>query len=176
MPNLVLIMGCPGVGKTTLAKEYLKRYRYVYLDNNFIADAIDPNSRTSDYYLKFRPFIYPILYRVALENLRVGNSVLLDVPHVTHMQKREWHAEIAEIANSGGSGLKIVRCYCSETILKKRIKDRGKERDQEKLDNWSAFMEKEPLRVPIPLDHIEIDTEIPIVQQINLVSDYLGDK
>src|SRR5229473_148807 len=84
--SLVLLMGVAGSGKTTLATEILRSAWLVYLDNNFIADAFYSKTRTDPDYLKLRKNLYDILYRITEENLRVGNSVLLDVPHVTHIQ------------------------------------------------------------------------------------------
>ena len=38
--TLILVMGVPGTGKTTISKELIRLYHPVYLDNNFIADAL----------------------------------------------------------------------------------------------------------------------------------------
>src|SRR6266571_9352634 len=93
-PILLLVMGAPGSGKSTVSKSLLETCNFVYLDNNFIADSISRDSRVDDAYLELRRLVYDSLYRIASENLKVRNSVLLDVPHITHMTSTTWRDEI----------------------------------------------------------------------------------
>ena len=172
-PILLLVMGSPGAGKSTVAKSLLKLCNFVYLDNNFIADNISNISRVDDDYLRLRRLVYDSLYRIVAENLKVRNSVLLDVPHVTHMNSAGWRAEIGDLATANDAILKIVRCHCSEKTLKQRIEARGELRDRWKLENWSQFIEKEPLRADIPLPHIDLDTELPENRNILKILEYL---
>src|SRR5262245_58206842 len=75
-PLLIMVMGVPGVGKTTFSKALLQQIAAVYLDNNFIADAFFSDTRTDDAYIQLRDGFYRAMYRIAEENLRVGNTVL----------------------------------------------------------------------------------------------------
>jgi predicted kinase len=156
--SLVLLMGVAGTGKTTLAKALLKRIWAVYLDNNFIADAFFPETRTDTSYLQLRGKFYSALYRITQENLRVGNTVLLDVPHVKEMLDPAWRAWLVEFVTSNHAALRIVRCFTSEDVLGQRIRNRRVPRDDWKLRNWEEFLEKEPLFAPIPFDHLDLDT------------------
>jgi predicted kinase len=173
-PILLLVMGTPGAGKSTVAKSLLKFYNLVYLDNNFIADNISNVSRVDEDYRRLRKIVYDSLYRIAMENLKVGNSVLVDAPHVTHMRSQDWRAEISSLAIENGAALKIVRCYCSEEILKRRIEARGEPRDRWKLDHWSQFMEQEPLMVDIPLPHIDLNTEFTADKNRLKIMEYMS--
>src|SRR5262249_28372519 len=156
--SLVLLMGVAGTGKTTLAKALLKRICAVYLDNNFIADAFFPDTRTDTRYLQLRGKFYSALYRVTQENLRVGNTVLLDVPHVKEMLDPTWRAWLVEFVTTNYVALQIIRCFTSEDVLHQRIRNRREPRDDWKLRNWVEFLEKEPLFAPIPFDHLDLDT------------------
>jgi predicted kinase len=156
--SLVLLMGVAGTGKTTLANALLKRLWAVYLDNNFIADAFFPNTRMDTRYLQLRSNLYSVLYRIAQENLRVGNTVLLDVPHVKEMLDPTWRAWLPEFATTNYAALRIIRCFTSENVLHQRIRDRAEPRDDWKLRHWEEFLEKEPLFPPIPFDHLDVDT------------------
>jgi len=158
-PTLILVMGVPASGKTTLSKEILKRIGAVYLDNNFLADAFFPSTRTDPKYRELRPALYRALYRITEENLLIGNSVLLDVPHVTQMQDLRWRESLSDLVRRTSASLVIVRCLCSESTLRQRIKDRGEKRDQWKLDHWGEFMAQEPIEIEIPFQHIDINTE-----------------
>lgn len=173
-PILLLVMGSPGTGKSTVAKSILGLCNFVYLDNNFIADNISNVSRVDDDYRRLRRLVYDSLYRIVAENLKVRNSVLLDVPHVTHMNSAGWREEIGDLATANDAALKIVRCYCSEETLKRRIEARGEPRDRWKLENWSRFMENEPVMVDIPLPHIDLNTELPENQNTPKIMEYLS--
>ena len=168
-------MGVPGSGKTTLSQALVPNCRCVYLDNNFIADAFFPDTRMAEEYKALARNIYDALYAIVEANLKLGNSVLLDVPHVTHMQRPEWQAHIQSIAANGNAQLCIVRCYCTERVLWERLTGRAENRDKWKLDNWTEFLSREPIMVEIPFPHLDVDTELTHRQNVNSVLAYLHD-
>ena len=91
--------------------------------------------------------------------MEVGNSVLLDVPHVTHVRDPKWRTFIRELATDAGGRVVVIRTLCSEQTLRERLEMRGAKRDEWKLQNWSEFMRREPIEVPIPFEHLDVDTE-----------------
>jgi predicted kinase len=163
--SLVLLMGVAGTGKTTLARTLLKRLWAVYLDNNFVADAFFPDTRTDARYLEMRSNLYSVLYRVTQENLCVGNTVLLDVPHVKEMLDPAWRAWLQEFVTTNNAALRIIRCFTSEDVLHRRIRDRHEPRDEWKLKNWEEFLEREPLVSPIPFDHLDLNTSMGDIEE-----------
>lgn len=167
-PTLLLVMGVAGSGKTTLSKKLLERLHFMYLDNNFIADAFFPDTRNDAGYIQLRPHFYEILYRITKENLAIGNSVLLDVPHVTEMRDVGWQTLISDLATTNGATLVVIRCLCSEETLKKRIASRGEERDTWKLANWHEFLKEQPIDVFIPFEHLDIHTDdnMPAIEPV----------
>ncbi|HEV2781347.1 MAG TPA: ATP-binding protein [Actinophytocola sp.] len=156
----VLVMGVPGSGKTTLARRIIRRVHWVYLDNNFIMDPFYAETRDSPEFVGLRPRFYEALYNVAAHNLALGNTVLLDAPHVRPMKDPRWWGQMQYLADDACAALKVVRCYCSEATLRRRIEDRAEKRDVAKLQDWEGFLREEPIRSPIPVDHVEINTEI----------------
>jgi predicted kinase len=172
-PLLILIVGVAGSGKTTLARGVARRVSAVYLDNNYIADAFFPDTRNGRAYTKLRPRFYRALYTIAEENLKLGNSVLLDVPHVKEMQNAEWRRFIRHTVARTNAELKILRCLCSEEVLRSRLESRGEPRDRWKLKNWNRFLTQEPIRVEIPFPHIEIDTEHDLSRNIATAVRYI---
>lgn len=152
-------MGVAGSGKSELARAILEHVWAVYLDNNFLADVFSPESRTDECYLAVRENLYAALYRITKENLRIGNSVLLDAPHIRQVQDPRWCGWIQKFVGDAGAWMRVIRCYCREELLRERLEARGEKRDQWKLENWQTFLVQQPPRVPIPFPHLELDTE-----------------
>jgi predicted kinase len=172
-PRLILVTGVAGSGKTTLSKEIVRHVGAAYLDNNHIVDAFFPNTRSGAAYAKLRPRFYRALYTIAEENLKMGNSVLLDVPHVKEMQDAKWRAFITRLAAGPKAKLVVIRCFCSDAVLRSRLKTRGETRDSWKLSHWQAFLAEQPILTLIPFPHLEIDTERNLSRNVNTAVRYI---
>jgi predicted kinase len=157
-PRLILLMGVAGSGKTTLAREILRRLWAVYLDNNHVVDAFFPDRRNGRAYEKLRPRFYQALYTIVEENLQIGNSVLLDVPHVKEMQNQKWRRFIKNLAGRTKSKLIVIRCRCAEDALRARLETRGEQRDRWKLNHWQEFITEQPIDIIPAISHLDIDT------------------
>jgi predicted kinase len=166
-------MGVAGSGKSTLSREILHRISAVYLDNNHITDAFFPSTRNGVAYEKLRPRFYRVLYAITEENLKAGNSVLLDVPHVKEVQRREWRACIRRLVARTKAKLVVIRCLCSEKVLRTRIRSRGELRDKWKLKNWKMFMSEQPIEVPVPFPHLDIHTEKSLSKNVTAAIRYI---
>jgi len=172
-PTLLLITGVAASGKTTFSKIILQKLHMTYLDNNFIADAFFPDTRNDSAYLKIKPHLYEILYSITKENLLIGNSVLLDAPHVKEMRDPQWRSFISDMVTTLNAKLVVIRCWCSEQTLRDRIASRGEKRDVWKLHNWQQFMLEQPVQMAIPFDHLDINTENNLAENISSVMDYI---
>jgi predicted kinase len=166
-------MGVAGTGKSLLAREILCRLQAAYLDNNFIADAFYPNTRNGALYTKLRRGFYNALYRIAEENLKIRNSVLLDAPHVKEMQSSEWRDFIRNLTRRNKAKLIIIRCFCREETLQKRLRARAEARDRWKLVHWQAFLRSQPMKVPIPFAHVDLDTEESLTANVKAAVRYI---
>ncbi|HZD39282.1 MAG TPA: ATP-binding protein [Terriglobales bacterium] len=172
-PCLILLMGVAGSGKTTLAREILRHLWAVYLDNNHIVDAFFADQRNGRAYEKLRPRFYRALYTIAEENLKTGNSVLLDVPHMKEMQIPEWRRFIQSLAARTKSKLVIVRCRCPENVLRMRLEGRGEKRDRWKLKHWREFLAEQPIDLPLVFSHLDIDTTKELSKNVKLAVQYI---
>ena len=166
-------MGVAATGKTTLSREIARRVSAVYLDNNYIADAFFPRTRNGPEYDRLRPKLYRALYTIAEENLKLGNTVLLDVPHVKDVQKKQWRTFITRLARKTGAKMIVVRCLCSERTLYRRIRSRGEPRDRWKTDHWKEFLKNEPIDIRIPFKHLDINTENALSKNLRDALSYI---
>jgi predicted kinase len=169
----VLMIGVAGSGKTTLAREILTELRAVYLDNNQIVDAFFPDRRSGRDYQRLRPNFYQALYQIAEANLRIGNSVLLDVPHVKEIQIPSWRRFIKRLSKRTNSTLVMIRCLCSEEVLRSRLLSRGENRDRRKLQHWREFLSEQPIDVRIHAPHLDLDTQKPVAQNTRAAISYI---
>ena len=85
--TLVLVVGVAGVGKSEFSKQVLRRVALTYIDKDTLTDSFFPETRTAPDYVATRDRIYDAMYRLVEDNLREGNSVLLDAPHVKQSQE-----------------------------------------------------------------------------------------
>lgn len=139
--HLYIFSGLPGTGKTTLAK-YLANYvKAAYLRIDTIERGI---SELCDF--KVEGEGYRLSYRIAADNLRLGNSVVADSCNPIKLTRREWE----EVALSNSSSFTNIEVICSDTeVHKKRIKERvcdipgmvlpsWKEVEEREYDSWSG--------------------------------------
>ncbi len=172
-PTLVLLAGVAGSGKSSVARGLLEHLQAVYLDNNFIADAFFPDTRRGVDYRQFRPRLYRALYRIAGENLNVGNSVLLDAPHIRQSRSALWYRSMLLRTKEAAADLVMIRCVASEGEIRRRLESRGEARDRWKLQNWDAHVHSQPIRGTLPHPHLDLPTERPIEETVQEALSYI---
>lgn len=157
--TLVLVVGVAGVGKSEFSKQVLRRVALTYIDKDTLTDSFFPETRTAPEYVATRDRIYDAMYRLVEDNLREGNSVLLDAPHVKQMGDNAWRERLLGIVSRTGACLRILRLVCSEDTLRNRLESRGLPRDNEKTRDWEKFRLEEPMWFKVPLEHRDICVE-----------------
>jgi predicted kinase len=174
-PLLILLMGVAGSGKSTLAQHILRRVCAIYLDNNHIVDAFFPDNRSGHSYLRLRPRFYQAIYTIVKENLKLGNSVLLDMPHVKEMQDPRWRRFIKKLAKRSRAQIVVIRCLCSDKTLHARLVRRGEKRDRQKLIHWDNFLKEQPINVDLALPHLNVDTDKNLATNVRAATRYIID-
>ena len=171
--TLVLLAGVAGSGKSTIARGLLDYLHAVYLDNNFIADAFFPNTRRGLEYRRLRPRMYRALYRITGENLSVGNSVLLDAPHVRQSRSALWYHSMLSLTRGAAAELVMIRCVASEPEIRRRLEARGVPRDRWKLQNWETHVRSQPVARALPHAHLNLLTERSIEETVQEALRYI---
>lgn len=169
-------MGVAGSGKTAFARRLLRDVHATYLDKDSLTDAFFPHTRDDPGYLALRPSLYAALYRIAEDNLAAGNSVLLDAPHVKEAQDPTWPGRLRDILARTGAALVVIRCYCGVETLRQRLLARRESRDSWKLEHWEEFLRQEPPRVELAFDHLDVDTERDLEENVQRALRYIASR
>jgi predicted kinase len=158
-PALILVCGAPGAGKSTLARALMCRLAAVWLNSDAVIEPFFPHDRDSAVFKRARPNFFEGLYALARMNLETGNSVLLDVPHVSQMRDAAWRRRMRAMARATSARLVCLKCVAAPGTLRRRVRARNAKRDRVKLARWAAHLQEHPPDFAVPLPHAVIDME-----------------
>ncbi|MCG3729132.1 adenylyl-sulfate kinase [Vibrio cincinnatiensis] len=105
IPTLYIFSGLPGSGKSTLAQLLAKRIGAVYLR----IDTVEQGLRDLCHF-KVESEGYRLSYRIAQDNLIVGNCVIADSCNPIALTRHEWQ----EVAESTGARFINIEIRCSD--------------------------------------------------------------
>jgi len=147
---LIVFGGLPGTGKSTLAKAVARKYAAVYLRIDTIEIAMANNDMTRG---DIGPAGYLIAYRLAEENLNLGQTVIADSVNSLSVTRNAWVA----VAGNANAKLVQIEVVCSDPIEHKlRVEGRTVDNKAVPLVTWSDVLKREYENWP-DADHV-IDT------------------
>jgi predicted kinase len=168
--NLILITALPGVGKTTLAREFARKTRGIHFDIDNIKRVVVPEDMVTE---GIDPPEYRYKYYAGairkLPDLFAQNSAQIVIMDETfHLQtfRRMWD----DAAKDLNIRLYWVQAVCDEEIVKQRLRI-GKDRQNHILAGKGDQMyllfkkEYEPIKEP----HEIVDTGKDIVPQVQRI-------
>ena len=126
--SLILVMGRPGTGKSTLCRALLKQISVTYLDIDSVSDVLRQYIRNVSS-RKIANLTLRLIYRLNEQNLQNQASVLLDLPFVHEMTLQERRRGLQALARRSGAALIIIHCACSDRELKHRMSARATTQD-----------------------------------------------
>ncbi|WP_407269256.1 AAA family ATPase [Radiobacillus sp. PE A8.2] len=153
MQKLVFFVGVAGTGKTTVARKIAEQQPFVFLDRDTVGgrfvekflemNNLDKNDRDSAFYKQhMRDLEYDTTKDICIENLSVGQSVIMISPFTSELKNKQWIKDV--IAATGKSeqdiDVKVVVVTLQDIDLQKqRIEERSTVRDTWKLENWNSY-------------------------------------
>lgn len=168
--DLILITALPGVGKTTLAKEFARQTQGIHFDLDEIKRVVVPEDKVTECIdpPECRYQYYADAIRMLPDLFSKSSTRIVIMDETFHLQvfRQMW--------DDAAKGLKIrihwIKAVCDEAIVKERLKI-GKDRERHILGNKGLQMYLlfktafEPLEEP----HEIVDTNKDIVSQVQRI-------
>jgi predicted kinase len=147
---LIVFGGLPGTGKTTLAKALARKYRAVYLRIDTIEQAMRDSYPLPE---DIGPAGYIAAYRLAEENLLLGNNVVADSVNPLRITRDAWSG----VAQNARAPLIEIEVVCSDPAEhRRRVESQKSDIEGLILPTWQAVLERTYEAWSAP--HIVIDT------------------
>lgn len=150
--RLYFVIGPAGSGKSTVSAQIAERAHAAYLDKDSVATyftetllelaGTDPQERdNNEYYQRVvMDLEYRTLLRLAGDNLRLGNDVVLDAPFVRYFAQADFLEKAADDHSwPAKTEIVVVHVTVDGPRGRERVIGRGYERDAWKIEHWDEF-------------------------------------
>lgn len=179
--SLVLIGGCAGVGKSTVASLLSAASGWPVLDKDTITRPFverlllalggDPHDRHTPIYVdQVRPLEYQVVLDTALEFLDAGISTIIVAPFLREFTDPEWLNKIDHECQQRGANPRLVWVAADPESMRSYLRHRNAPRDSWKLENWDHYLSTMDLAFrPATRYHLidnRRETPIPLADQI----------
>ncbi|GGG13932.1 ATPase [Lysinibacillus alkalisoli] len=153
-PNVILMVGEIGVGKSYIGKKIAEMKNYTYIDKDTVTTPLteyilahnsptqNSHDRESDFYIQtVRPLEYQALLNIAYDNVKLGHSVVLTAGFEQEILQQDYlHTHPQMKALREVATIIVVRVTVDSTTLLNRLIKRNEQRDRWKLNNWETYM------------------------------------
>jgi predicted kinase len=173
-PWAILISGGPATGKSTLAAALAPRLSAAVLDLDVatgpltavVSDLIGAADLSDPRIARLtRAPRYDTLFALAVDNLRVGMSVVLVAPFTAERSEDGWNAAVGRLT-AHAVDIALVWLHLPPDQHVARLKQRGAARDTDKVKDPYAFLaavDADPPAAP----HLAVDATLPLADQVD---------
>jgi predicted kinase len=177
-PAALLITGAPASGKSMVGASLARTLGAALIDLDIatepllsvigslveVDDIDDPRLATLT-----RADRYETITRLAEDNLRIGNTVLLVAPFTEERKNlHAWDALVDRLHRAAGGAVTMIWLYLSREELLRRMRARGAERDKAKLNKEQRFLDQLDLGPPVG-PHIRIHAVGPVEEIVRSI-------
>lgn len=150
---LYVTSGLPGTGKSTLARQLAQHLKAVYLR----VDSVEATLLNSG--VKVGVEGYAVCCALALDNLRLGHRVVVDVVNPLAVTRDAW----AGVARAAGVGLVNIEVVCSDAAEhRRRVESRRRDQTNRvgewRPPTWAAVQASAQAFEPWTGERLVIDT------------------
>lgn len=156
---LIIVCGLPGVGKSFFAKKLAEKIGAEHLSSDHIRMNI-LEERTYSEEEKGR--IYELMAEEAQKLLIDGKKVIADATF--YLEK--YRTLMKHAAEKSNVQFNIIECTLDESELKKRMEKRGGEKTESEAD-FDVYLKVKKIFEPVTVEHLEVDTALPIEENLN---------
>lgn len=134
-PILYIFSGLPGAGKTTIASKMAKVLKLPY----FRLDTIEHGLKNI-FSVKVEGEGYWLTCRIAADNLRIGNDVIVDCVNPWELTRRKWE----KTANDNNANYVNIEILCSDKVEhKRRIESRKSDISGLEMPTWEEVKKRD---------------------------------
>lgn len=147
---LIALGGLPGIGKSSIAREFARCHDAMHLRIDTIEQALKHSGLVAE---EIGPAGYVVAYAVAEDNLRLGRVVVADSVNPLAITRQAWR----DAAGRAGAPIVEVEVCCSDVEAHRhRVESRKADIDGLKLPTWQDVQRRH--YEPWSDEHIVIDT------------------
>lgn len=151
--TVIFLIGAAASGKSTIGKLLASEYHFCYLDKDTVCNAFtgllleskgySPHDRDGNAFYSdvVMPLEYRTLLDVANDNLKLGNSVVLDAPFLGYFAQTDFINDLRQKYDWQHVRPMVLQVTIDYDILKQRMLERSLERDAWKFENWETFVQ-----------------------------------
>lgn len=164
---LIIFGGLPGTGKTTLSKLIAKQLKAVYLRVDTVEQALkkcsNPDHVTG-------PEGYMVCYALALDNLKLGLSVVADSVNSIAITRNDWQ----KVAKNAQHPFIEIELICSDPQEHQhRIESRKADIPGHKLPKWIDVVHRD--YEPWQSKSMTLDTsEYSVHESVTIIMDFIN--
>jgi predicted kinase len=156
---LVAMMGLPGCGKTTLARQIAAALPAIILDKDTVRAALFPPTEI-EYSTQQDDFCLNVMQQTAAYLLDKGRTVIIDG---RPFSKRYQVDDLVDFCHKGLYPLKIIECVCSDENARQRLEaDIADHRHLAGNRTFAMYLATKAKAEAIVIPHLVVNTDRPL--------------